>query len=287
MPGDSAVLHFTVKNPDGSTYKAQSPAVVCPANDNNLIWFRWHTPRAAGTYTLSANITASGVTPHAGWADSLSWTIKVPVENAPPQTHLTDTKPSWFSIQTPNPCGYASALSWSDWIYNGSFVRRTYMATLNAALTVTPTKAADGSNRIVTATQDANGIWTLKSGYGISESVMSGVALTSPTGSAIDSTSATPAQLTEGRYPEDNYYYAGYFSLFDSAGGGSFQLKPNPYSQYSYRTHDIPIWYPNGPYVALATVSQAWTPAGMLGRDTTGTVQIQGVLPDDWYIRVQ
>lgn len=287
LPGDSAVLHFTVKNPDGSTYTAQSKAVVCLANDNNLVWFRWHTPGAAGSYTLSANITASGVTPRAGWADSLLWSVKAATENASPQTHLTDTKPSWFSIQTPNPCGYSSVLSWSDWIYNGSFIRRTYTATLNAGLTVTPTKAADGSNRIVTATQDASGNWTMKSGYGISENVSSGVALTSPTGSAIDSTSATPAQLTEGRYPEDNYYYAGYFSLFDSAGGGSFQLKPNPYSQYGYRTHDIPVWYPNGPYVALATVSQAWTPAGMLGKDTTGTIQIQGSLPDDWYIRVQ
>ena len=81
-------------------------------------------------------------------------------------------------------------------------------------------------------------------------------------------------------------YYAGYFRLFDSTGSGCFQLKVNPYSQYGYRTHYIPVWFPDGPYTALATVSQAWTPAGMLGRDTTGTVQIQGALPDDWYVRV-
>ena len=286
LPGDTAVLHFSVKNPDGSTYTTQSKAVVCPANDNNLIWFRWHTPGAAGTYALSVNITASGVTPRAGWADSLSWSIKTASENAPPQTHLTDTKPSWFSVQTPNPCGYAATLSWSDWIYSGSFIRRTYTATLNAGLTVTPTLATDGSNRIVTATRNASGIWTMKSGYGISESVTSSVALTSSTGSAIDSTSATSAQLAEGRYPEFNYYYAGFFSLLDNIGNGSFQLKPNPYSQYSYHTHYVPVWYPNGPYSALVTVSQAWTPEGALGEDTIGTIQIQGALPDDWYVRV-
>lgn len=285
-PGDNAVLTLTARKPDGSAYTTQSKAVVCPANNNNLIWFRWHTPSTAGNYTLTAALTASNVTARSGWNSSLTWNIKVAAENAPPQTKLTDTKPSWFSIQTPDPCGYTSALSWSDWVYSGTFVRRTYTASLTASLSVTPTKAADGSNRIVTATQNSGGEWEMKSGYGISESVSSGVALTSSTGSAIDGNSATSAQLTEGRYPEFNYYYAGYFRLFDSMGNGCFQLKVNPYSQYGYRTHYIPVWYPDGAYTALTTVSQAWTPAGMLGRDTTGTVQVQGALPDDWYVRV-
>ena len=285
-PGDSAVLTLTVRKPDGSAYTTLSKAIVCPANNNNLIWFRWHTPPAAGNYTLTASLTAANVSARAGWTSILTWHINVPTENTPPQTKLADTKPLWFSIQTPNPCGYSSALSWSDWIYNGSFIRRTYTAMLNAALSVTPTKTADGGNRIVTATQNSSGVWTLKSGYGISESITSGVSLTSSTGSAIDGNSATSAQLTEGRYPEFNYYYAGYFRLFDSMGNGSFQLKSNPYSQYRYRTHYIPVWFPDGAYTALATVSQTWTPAGMLGRDMTSTVQIQGTLPDDWYVRV-
>jgi hypothetical protein len=285
-PGDSAVLTLTVRKPDGSAYTKLSKAIVCPANNNNLIWFRWHTPSTAGNYTLTASLTAANVSARAGWTSTLTWHINVPTENAPPQTKLNDTKPSWFSIQTPNPCGYSSALSWSDWIYNSSFIRRTYTATLNAALSVTPTKTADGGNRIVTATQNSSGVWTFKSGYSISESITSGVSLMSSTGSAIDENSATSAQLTEGRYPEFNYYYAGYFRLFDSMGNGSFQLKSNPYSQYGYRAHYIPVWFPNGAYTALATVSQTWTPAGMLGRDMTGTVQVQGSLPDDWYVRV-
>jgi hypothetical protein len=285
-PEDSAVLTLIVRKPDGSVYTTQSKAVVCPANNNNLIWFRWHTPPTAGNYTLTASLTAANVSARAGWTSALPWHINVPTENAPPQTKLTDTKPSSFSIQTPNPCGYSSALSWSDWIYNGSFIRRTYTAMLNAALSVTPTKPANGGNRIVTAIQNSSGVWTLKSGYGISESITSGVSLTSSTGSAIDGNSATSVQLTEGRYPEFDYYYAGYFRLFDSMGNGSFQLKSNPYSQYGYRAHYIPVWFPDGSYTALATVSQAWTPAGMLGKDTTGTVQIQGALPDDWYVRV-
>ena len=285
LPGDAAVVSFTVRGPDGSVCTSQSKAAVCPDGNNNLLWFRWHTPATPGSYTMTASISASGVAGRSGWTDTLTWNIKVPAENAPPQTKLTDTRPSWFSIQAPNPCGYSSALSWRDWIYNGSFVRRTYTATLNAVLSVAPTKTADGSNRIVTATKNSSGEWVMKSGYGISENVTSGVSLTSSTGSSIDGGSATAAQLTEGRYPEFDYYYAGYFRLFDSAGNGGFQLKTNPYSQYGFRTHYIPVWFPNGTYMALATASQAWTPAGMLGRDATGTVQIQGALPNDWYVK--
>ncbi|MFT9057302.1 MAG: hypothetical protein ABF449_11945 [Ethanoligenens sp.] len=294
IPGDGAAVFFTVRGPDGSVCASQSKAAVCPDGNNNLLWFRWHTPTTPGNYTMTAGISASGVAARPGWTDTLTWNIKVPTENAPPQTKLTDTRPSWFSIQTPNPCGYSSALTWVDWIYTyqwngkfwyGVFQRRTYTAALNASLTVTPTKTTDGTNRIVTATQDVNGNWTMKSGYGISESVTSGVSLSSPTGSPIDGSSATAAQPTEGRYPEFNYYYAGYFRLFDSTGNGGFQLKANPYSQYGFRTHYVPVWFPDGAYTALATVSQAWTPAGMLGRDATGTIQIQGALPDDWYVK--
>lgn len=286
LPDDSAVLTFTVKSPDGSVYTTQSKAVVCPTMDNNLLSIRWHTPSSPGSYTMTATLIAANVTARSGWTDTLIWQIKAPSENAPPQAMLTDTRPSWFSIQTPNPCCYSSALSWSDWIYSGgAFQKRTYTAALNASLSVTPTKTTDGTNRIVTATQDAGGNWTMKSGYGISESVTSGVSLASPTGSTVDATSATAAQLTEGRYPEFNYDYAGFFRLFDSTGNGGFQLKANPYSQYGYRTHYVPVWFPDGAYTALATVSQAWTPAGMLGKDATGTIQIQGALPNDWYVK--
>lgn len=125
----------------------------------------------------------------------------------------------------------------------------------------------------------------MKSGYGINESVTSGISLSSPTGSTIDGSSSTSAQLTEGRYPEFDYYYAGYFRLFDNTGNGGFHLKNNPYSQYGFKTHYIPIGYPDGAYTALATVSQAWTPAGMIECDATGTIQIQGALPNDWYVK--
>lgn len=294
IPGDAALLSFTVRGPSGEVCVSQSKSVVCPAANNNLIWFRWHTPSSPGNYTMAASVTASNVAARSGWTNTLTWNIKVPTETIPSQTKLTDTRPSWFSVQTPNSCGYSSALSWDDWIYTyqwngkfwyGVFEHHTYSATLNVALSVTPTKTANGSNRIVTATKNSSGEWVMKSGYGINESVTSGISLLSPTGSAIDGSSATSAQLTEGRYPEFDYYYAGYFRLFDSTGNGGFQLKVNPYSQYGFRAHYVPVWFPDGAYTALATVSQAWTPAGMLGHDATDTIQIQGALPNDWYVK--
>ncbi|MFT9056534.1 MAG: hypothetical protein ABF449_07905, partial [Ethanoligenens sp.] len=104
LPDDTTVLTFTVKLPDGSVYTTQSKAAVCPNGNNNLLWFRWHTPSSPGSYTMTASISASGVAARAGWTDTLTWQIKAPTENAPPQTKLTDPKPAWLSIQTPNPC---------------------------------------------------------------------------------------------------------------------------------------------------------------------------------------
>ncbi|MFT8888980.1 MAG: hypothetical protein ABF904_09205 [Ethanoligenens sp.] len=286
MPSDSAVMVFTVKSPDGSTYTTQGKATVCPQNGKNLIWFRWHTPSTAGTYTMTASLKAANATPQTSWTSTLQWKISVPTEATPPKTTYKDSKPNWFSSQNPSTSGYAPSLTWSDWIFaGGGFQQRTYAATLNANLSVSPEADKDGSTRIATAYKNAFGQWVMKSGYGINENVTSTVSVTSLTSAAVDANSATSAQLTEGRYPEFNYWYAGYFRLFENLGNGTFDLQANKYSQYGFHSHYTPIWFPDGPYTVLTTTSQAWTPAGMLGTDKTGTIQIQGALPQDWYVR--
>ncbi|MFT9076342.1 hypothetical protein [Ethanoligenens sp.] len=286
IPDNSATVTLTVKASDGSTYTTQAKPVVVPSNDQNLIWFRWHTPPTAGTYTITAAVTVPGITPQSSWTNTISVPIKDETENTPPMTGLKDQKPSYFSPQTPNSSGYSSSLSWNEWEYTGgAFQKHTYTAKLNASLKINPTKMANGDLRIVTAYQNASGQWVMKSGYGINENVSSNVSVTSPTGSVVDPLSTTSAQLTEGRYPEFNYWYAGYFRLFENLGSGNFDLQANKYSQYGFHSHYTPIWFPDGPYTVLTTTSQAWTPAGMLGNDQTGTIQIQGSLPQDWYVR--
>ncbi|MFT9077314.1 hypothetical protein [Ethanoligenens sp.] len=287
MPSDFAVMVFTAKSPNGSTYTTQGKATVCPQNGKNLIWFRWHTPSTAGIYTMTAALKAANATPQTSWTSTLQWNINVPTESTPPQTTYNDTKPSWFASQTPNPSGYAPSLTWSDWVFaGGGFQQRIYAATLNANLSISPEVDKDGSTRIATAYKNASGQWVMKSGYGINENVTSNVSITSLTSAAVDANSATPAQLTEGRYPEFNYWYAGYYRLFESLGNGKFDLQANKFSQYGFHSHYTPVWFPDGPYTVLTTTSQCWSPAGMLGNDQTSTIQIQGALPQDWYVRV-
>lgn len=287
LPSDSVTLKLTVTAADGSTYTTQTKAIVVPAEDQNLIWFRWHTPATPGTYTLTATAISPSVPAQAGWTSTLQWNINTPTESTPPQPKLYDKAPPYFSIQTPTPSGYSPSLTWNEWTYTGgAFKKETFTANLSAALKITPEMGEDGQTRIVTATQDASGVWTMKSGYGINETATGSVAVTSGTGSQIDAASTTLAQLTEGRYPEFNYWSEGYFRLFKNNGGGNFTLQPNKYSVLNLPVHYTPVWFPDGPYTAQATISQAWTPAGMLGGDATDTIQIKGALPQDWYVRV-
>ncbi|MFT9075974.1 hypothetical protein [Ethanoligenens sp.] len=287
LPSDSVTLKLTVSASDGSTYITQTKGVVVPGNDKNLIWFRWHTPSTPGTYTLTATAASPSVPAQSGWTSTLKWIINAPTESTPPQPKLYDKAPPYFSIQTPASSGYFPSLTWNEWTYTGgAFQKETFTANLSAALKITPEMGEDGQSRIETATQDSNGVWTMKSGYGINETATGNVSVTSGTGSQIKTDSTTLAQLTEGRYPEFNYWSNGYFRLFQNNGSGNFTLRPNKYSVLNLPVHYTPVWFPDGPYTAQATISQAWTPAGMLGDDATDTMQIKGALPQDWYVRV-
>ncbi|MFT8889114.1 MAG: hypothetical protein ABF904_09875 [Ethanoligenens sp.] len=287
LPGDTVTLKLTVSASNDNTYTTQTKGVIVPANDKNLIWYRWHTPSTPGTYTLTATAASPSVPAQSGWTSTLKWNINAPTESTPPQPKLYDKAPVNFYMQNPASSGYSPSLTWNEWTYSGgAFQKETYTANLSTTLQITPEMGENGQTRIVTATQDSNGVWTMKSGYGINETATGSVSVTSSTGSPINATSTTLAQLTEGRYPEFNYWSDGYFRLFQNNGSGNFTLQPNKYSVLNLPVHYPPVWFPDGSYTAQATVSQAWTPAGMLGGDATDTIQIKGALPQDWYVRV-
>ena len=113
----------------------------------------------------------------------------------------------------------------------------------------------------------------MKAEYGISENVTSGVSLSSPTGSTVDAASATAAQLAEGRYPEFNYGYVGYFRSFESIGNGGFQLKANPYSQYGYARM----------FYVLANTAQRKSWDGRISRDNKDWAKTIPVFEDKDY----
>jgi hypothetical protein len=119
---------------------------------------------------------------------------------------------------------------------------------------------------------------TMKSGYGIKETVTANVSST-------QSSAVTPAQNAVSYFPE--FRYERFWRLLERTAGGygaRFEFKPNSYSTYRNRTHFTPIWMPDGAYTVSTWLIDAWTPAGMLSMNLTDSLSIQGSLWDDWHI---
>ena len=105
----------------------------------------------------------------------------------------------------------------------------TYHAGMSATMRITP----DGKNPTASGS-------TLKSGYGIQETVTARV-------STSQSSATTPAQNAVTYFPE--FQYGRFWRLLERTGSGyhaQFEFQENEYSTYRRRTHFTPIWYPDG-----------------------------------------
>ena len=122
---------------------------------------------------------------------------------------------------------------------------------------------------------------TLKSGYGIQETVTAGV-------STNQSHAVTEAQNAITYFPE--FDYQSYWRVLERMGRGyqtRFEFEENPFSTYERRTHFLPIWYPDGSYTPYTWLIDCWTPAGMLSMNLTDSVRVRGNLWQDWHISPQ
>lgn len=112
---------------------------------------------------------------------------------------------------------------------------------------------------------------TLKSGYGIQETVTARV-------STSQSSATTPAQNAVTYFPE--FQYGRFWRLLGRTGSGyqaRFEFQENEYSTYQRRTHFTPIWYPDGSYTPYTWLIDSWTPAGMLSMNLSASVSIRGI----------
>jgi hypothetical protein len=263
---------FTV---DGVTQ--QSKTVPVPPGGSNLCWFKWHTPSTPGYVNISATASGSG----AAVVDNDDNYIYSCNEQTPPDPQGTDTN-SNYSFVEPGSSGATPSLSWGVWNYYYTYVvvangvipivnwyYTSYSASLTSSLTVTP------DAHCPTAFKSSDGIWSMKSGYGINEQVKTSISTTSPA-------DVTAVQRVAGFYPE--FEYGTYFRLFEQMSDGLFQLKANKYSMYNSRVQFTPVWFPNSDYVAQSYCYDLWTPAGMLSSYSTDTIHISGSCFDDWHI---
>ena len=278
-PDGPATVTFTIK---GSTYRMRN--IVIPEGDSQLAWVKWHTPSEPQDITITVRTNRGTLS---------QTTIKAKVVdlsgNDPPDPKATDTAGSWrpSSVPSREEKSYAAwSVWWAQWhpywVWHSTgdddgywvdegwydFFRDNYSASMTATTRIEP------DEKVPTAAGN-----TMKSGYGVSNTVTATVSTSAPM------SHYTYGQTAVSYFPEFNY--TTYWRLLDRLSSGRtarFQFAENIYSTYKQRVHFSPVWFPDGSYTVNTHVMDIWTPAGMLCANLTDSVTISGSLYDDWHI---
>ena len=278
-PDGPATVTFTIK---GSTYRMSN--IVIPEGDSQLAWVKWHTPSEPQDITITVRTNRGALS---------QTTIKAKVVdlsgNDPPDPKATDTAGSWrpSSVPSREEKSYAAwSVWWAQWhpywVWHSTgdgdgywvdegwydFFRDNYSASMTATTRIEP------DEKVPTAAGN-----TMKSGYGVSNTVTATVSTSAPM------SHYTYGQTAVSYFPEFNY--TTYWRLLDRLSSGRtarFQFAENIYSTYKQRVHFSPVWFPDGSYTVNTHVMDIWAPAGMLCANLTDSVTISGSLYDDWHI---
>lgn len=278
-PDGPATVTFSI---NGSTYRMNN--IVIPEGDSQLAWVKWHTPSEPQDITITVRTNRGTLS---------QTTIKAKVVdlsgNDPPDPKATDTAGSWqpSSVPSREEKSYAAwSVWWAQWhpywVWHSTgdddgywvdegwydFFRDNYSASMTATTRIEP----DEKNPTASGS-------TMKSGYGINNTVTATVSTSAPM------SHYTYGQTAVSYFPEFNY--TTYWRLLDWLSSGKtarFQFAENIYSTYKQRVHFSPVWFPDGSYTVNTHVMDIWTPAGMLCANLTDSVTISGSLYDDWHI---
>lgn len=278
-PGNSAYADFII---NGKTYSHNN--IYLPEHGSQLAWVKWRTPKEPGqvTITVTSNCQTS--------VHRIVANIVDLNQNPPPDPQAKDRndgfkipakpshqdvssltwgewdcwwQPDWVWHDTGNNSGYYCDHGWYEyeWI--------SYSASLSASLAIKPDeKSPTATNR------------SMKSGYGWNAGVSAQVTSNAP-GSHI-----TGAQNTVVYFPE--FHYQTYWRLLKRQNIGyssTFTFQENEYSTYGRPVHFVPVWFPDGRYMAYAWCADAWTPAGMLQMNLIDDLTIADSLFDDWHVK--
>ena len=267
------------QNGQTTSYLTLTKDAVVPANDNNLIYFKWSVPSGlnGSSVTLKADI----------YDGSQYWNLLTCNRPTPPYTYYTtpDTRyeekaPAGFSVPA-TPSGTNGSATWYEYVYeNGGFVRKNYgVALADSAANMIQPVTGETAEKI-------NGQWTMKSGYGFSaytraQTVGISGYTTAPTGAY------TLAQYGYMLYPEYNYSFtdgkATTLERYSETSTVYAYYRLPTFGEYG-RVHFTPLWFPNGTYAVKLVQSDCWTPAGMITKTIIpNTITINGNAYDDWY----
>lgn len=257
--------------------------VVIPSYDNNLVYFKWTVPKnsAGKTVYCTAVINAeNGFLEYdtSNNTKTLTRTIAKTITSQTPDTYYEHNGPNSFSIPA-SPGIITANANWSLWSYeNGNFVETEYVLEIDdTAPVITPD--TDNPSALY-----KDGYWQMKSGYGIylryCPMLKSSNDLPMPPGDAY-----TGIQNIYATFPEFNYAQTeGSFRTLEMDDAVWYFVQ-NANTDHHDRLHFTPLWYPNGDYLVSVTVTDVWTPAGMIYavRDGNPMVIVDSAY-DDWYV---
>lgn len=281
-PSDNVPVHLSIP---GVT--DQTKYVIVPHDSSQLVYFKFHTPSSPGSITMTATVNANHAVLETNYDnDTSSRTVSINAfdENTPPDPgnngHVALRAGSYFQYLNPPGINGTDSTSWGLWEWvNNAFVYNTYSANVTSKLTVTP----DG--KVPTALKRSDGMWKIKSGYGIDESVTINVSTSSTDSDAITGVQRTISYYPEFEYDQISYDNSGYFRILERLTGGlnaNYDLQANPYSRFGCHVHFLPVWFADDKLYTPETYSfDVWTPNGMLSCTSTDSVYIKGSVFDD------
>ena len=123
----------------------------------------------------------------------------------------------------------------------------------------------------------------MKSGYGVQLAYTP--TITTLAGCLTPSSDAyTDVQAVCAMFPENKYLTASSQCRTLIYTDSAWRFEENDYADNSERVHFIPIWFDDGEYIISVTVTEVWTPAGMITAVRNAKViNVAGTIYDDWY----
>lgn len=289
VPSDHMSFTFEVYTLDTSgrevtVHKDIWSDVVIPGNGTNLVYFKWTVPTdSAGTlFWCRGSVNENQTIAEDDLSNNRTEFNRYSVykeTSQPPNTRYETKAPASYVSNLAAPAVQNGKATWNMWEYqNGAFVLKTYGIQVSSG---TPQMTPSATCKSATY---SGGKWTMKSGYGISllyspvTASIPGYAM--PQGSAYTGIQCVYATFPEYSYRTDENHYR---TLVYANGG--YRFAENPDADGNDRLHFIPVYVANGEYTVSVTVTQIWTPAGMITAvRNSNSMMIDGTIYDDFYV---
>lgn len=272
-PSENISVKFNVYKGSTVIKTVNKTQAVVPGNSSNLLYFKWKVP--SGLNNADVKITGEIIDGGISYNRVSKEYSTIPkITSVTPDTRFEKKAPTEFSLKSP-PTETSQSAAWWEWTYSsGKFTKKNYgVEYSNGNAAITPETGSTSAK--------INSVWHMKSGYGISLSVSNYVSVlfgyTAPSGSAYTNSQFASAKIQEYEYSDARGKYK---TL--TLSGNSWNFPAN--GSYG-NVHFTPIWYPNGNYTVSVTLSDLWTPAGMITKTVnTNTIKIIDSAYDDWHV---